>query len=207
MKENKDEKKTYGAKGEKYLEDIFKDAIGIGVNEAIRRMMDDVRNTKYGNIYDTHILVNNIQIKELTHELQKIQNRKKELNEELTLLDSSEKELEDAIERINIDNLEYQESKKKDRNTKLNDICNKVLIEYTQNRDSFDSMDIMRIVHDSEVEENMNIVVGYIQNTLKSLDIDDIVNLHENRFDEGYRIKLEKLDVDKLVDMLDDLKY
>ena len=31
MKKNKQIKKTYGAKGEVYLDDVFKEAIGIGV--------------------------------------------------------------------------------------------------------------------------------------------------------------------------------
>ena len=204
-KEKKD--KTYGARGEKSLEGIFKDAIGVGVNQAIKYMMDDVKNMEYGNVYDTHILVNNIALRELTYELEKIQNRREELEEELTLLDESEKELKDAVDKIKKETLEHQEHKKNDRNLKLNDICNKILIEYDKNKGSFNSMDIMRIIDESEVEESYNIVVGYIQNSLKSLDTENTICLHESMLDDGYRIKVEKKDVDVLLSMLDDLRY
>jgi len=204
-KENKT--KTYGAKGEKYLDSWFKEVIGVGVNQAIRYMMDDVKNMKYGNVYDAHILVNNIGLKLLTHKLEEIQNRREDLKNELTLLDSSEKELKDAIEYIVRENEVYQDNEKKDRNNKLNNVCNKILIAYVKDKENFDSPDIMSIVDESEVEESMNIVVGYFQNTLKSLKIEDTICLHENEFDDGYKIKLERDDVDKLLDMLDDLRF
>lgn len=207
MKEDKNSKKTYGAKGERYLDDVFKDAIGIGVNQAFRYMMNDVKNMEYGDVYDTHILVNHISLRELTQKLDELRNKREYLKKELTLLDESEKELEDAISNIQRETKEYEENKKKDRNMKLNDVSNKVLIEFAKNRESFDSMDILRIVDDSEVEENINIVVGYLKNTLKTLDKNDTVCLHENRFDDGYRIKLERDDVNKLVAMLDDLRF
>lgn len=207
MKEDKNSKKTYGAKGERYLDDVFKDAIGIGVNQALKYMMNDVKNMEYGDVYDTHILVNHISLRELTHKLDELRNKREDLKKELTLLDESEKELEDAISNIQRETKEYEENKKKDRNMKLNDVSNKVLIEFAKNRESFDSMDILRIVDDSEVGENMNIVVGYLKNTLKSLDIKNTVCLHEKRFDDGYRIKLERDDVNKLVGMLDDLRF
>lgn len=207
MKEDKNSKKTYGAKGERYLDDVFKDAIGIGVNQAFRYMMNDVKNMEYGDVYDTHILVNHISLRELTQKLDEVRNKREDLKKELTLLDESEKELEYAISNIQRETKEYEENKKKDRNMKLNDIANKVLIEYDKNRKSFDSMDILRIVDDSEVKENMNIVVGYLKNTLKSLDIEKTICLHENRFDDGYRIKLGRYDVDKLIGMLRDLRF
>ncbi|MBE6513381.1 MAG: hypothetical protein E7Z75_09645 [Methanobrevibacter olleyae] len=207
MKEDKNSKKTYGVKGERYLDDVFKDAIGVGVNKAFKYMMDDVKNMEYGTVYDTHILVNHINLRELTQKLDEVRNRRENLKNELTILDESEKELEDAISNIQKENREYEENKKKGRNMKLNDIANKVLIEYDKNRKSFDSMDILRIVDDSEVGENMNIVVGYLRNTLKSLNNANTVCLHENRFDDGYRIKLERDDVNKLVGMLDDLRF
>lgn len=207
MKEDKNSKKTYGAKGERYLDDVFKDAIGIGVNQAFRYMMNDVKNMEYGDVYDTHILVNHISLRELTQKLDEVRNKREDLKKELTLLDESEKELEYAISNIQRETKEYEENKKKDRNMKLNDVSNKVLIEFAKNRESFDSMDILRIVDDSEVGENMNIVVGYLKNTLKSLDIENTVCLHEKRFDDGYRIKLERDDVNKLVGMLDDLRF
>ena len=207
MKEDKNSKKTYGAKGERYLDDVFKDAIGIGVNQAFRYMMNDVKNMEYGDVYDTHILVNHISLRELTQKLDEVRNKREDLKKELTLLDESEKELEYAISNIQRETKEYEENKKKDRNMKLNDVSNKVLIEFAKNKESFDSMDILRIVDDSEVGENMNIVVGYLKNTLKSLDIENTICLHEKRFDDGYRIKLERDDVDKLVGMLDDLRF
>ena len=207
MKEDKNSKKTYGAKGERYLDDVFKDAIGIGVNQAFRYMMNDVKNMEYGDVYDTHILVNHISLRELTQKLDEVRNKREDLKKELTLLDESEKELEYAISNIQRETKEYEENKKKDRNMKLNDVSNKVLIEFAKNKESFDSMDILRIVDDSEVGENMNIVVGYLKNTLKSLDIENTVCLHEKRFDDGYRIKLERDDVNKLVGMLDDLRF
>ena len=206
MKEDKNSKKTYGAKGERYLDDVFKDAIGIGVNQAFRYMMNDVKNMEYGDVYDT-ILVNHISLRELTQKLDEVRNKREDLKKELTLLDESEKELEYAISNIQRETKEYEENKKKDRNMKLNDVSNKVLIEFAKNKESFDSMDILRIVDDSEVGENMNIVVGYLKNTLKSLDIENTVCLHEKRFDDGYRIKLERDDVNKLVGMLDDLRF
>ena len=207
MKEDKNSKKTYGAKGERYLDDVFKDAIGIGVNQAFRYMMNDVKNMEYGDVYDTHILVNHISLRELTQKLDEVRNKREDLKKELTLLDESEKELEYAISNIQRETKEYEENKKKDRNMKLNDVSNKVLIEFAKNKESFDSMDILRIVDDSEVGENMNIVVGYLKNTLKSLDIENTICLHEKRFDDGYRIKLERDDVNKLVGMLDDLRF
>ena len=207
MKKNKQIKKTYGAKGEVYLDDVFKEAIGIGVNQALIHMMNDVKNMEYGDVYDTHILVNRISLRELTKKLDEVKNKKENLKKELTLLDESKKELEYAIINIQREIKEYKENKKKDRNMKLNDISNKMLIEYTKNKESFNSMNLMRIVDDSEVEENINIVVGYLKNTLNSLDIKNTICLHENRFDDGYRVKLERKDVNKLVDILDELRF
>ena len=204
-KEKKD--KTYGAKGEKSLNNLFLEAIGIGVNVAIKHMMEDVRNMKYGDVYDTHILVNNINLQKLTFELEKNQKRREEIKEELTLLDASDELLKDAIEDIKNETKEYEESKKTDRNNKLNDICNKILIAYVEDESSFDSITVMSIIDESEVSENINVVVGYVQNTLNSIDTDNTIVIHENNSDEGCRIKLKRNDVDKISEILEELKY
>lgn len=203
----KEKKKTYGAKGEINLNDIFKDAIGMGVNVAIKHMMDDVKNMEYGDVYDTHILVNNINLQRLTQELEKNQNRREEIKKELTLLDSSDIELKEAIEKIKRETKEYQDSRKYDRNNKLNHVCNKILIEYNKNKGKFDALMIQNIIDESEINENVNVVVGYIQNSLRRLNLDETIKLHENKFDDGYRIKMNNNDVEKIIDLLDELKY
>lgn len=198
---------TYGAKGEEELDDVFKKALGIGVNATIRELMKDVKNMGYNDVYDTRILVNHITLRELTQKLQKIQNRREELEEELKSLDLSEKELEEAIKRIDTENKEYQENKKENRNIKLNTLCNKILIAYSKEKASFDSIKIQSIIDDSETEEPINIVIGYLENTLKSLDTKNTICLHETKFDKGYKVKISANDVDKILDMLSDLRY
>lgn len=199
--------KVYQARGEKELNNTFKRAIGKGVNEAIKCMMDDVRNMDYNDVYDTFILISNINIMELNEELERIQHRKEEIKKELNLLNSNEKKILQAISDTKSKLNEYQDNKKKDRNVRLNNICNKILIEYSKNKESFDSVNILSIVDDSNIEESINIVVGYLQNSLNNINIEDTIVLHENEFDKGYKIKLDEDDINKIIHILDELRY
>lgn len=211
-------KKTYGAKGEKYLDDLFKDAIGIGVNVAIKHMMKDVEDMK-GNthVYDVSILVNNVQIQRLTSKLTEIDEDRKEiynkienLKNDLKELDTFEKDIRDELFYLEEMNKKYTENKKETNRILLNQMCNNVLLKYkecNEKGEKFDALNIQSVIDDSNIELNVNVVVGYLRNGLDALDTSKTINLHDEKGGGDVRLKISRMEVEKIMLMLDDLRY
>lgn len=198
--------KVYQARGEPELDDMLQKYVGIGVNEAIRYFLEDIKNLGYGDVYDTKIIIQKSRIQILTHELNRVETQKELLIEELNSTDESIVNLKNEIKKIEDDLKKHQDNQKESRNKKLNEICNDILVEYEEDKENFNSINIHEIIEKYEIHEDINSVIGYIQNTFKAMDIKQSL-IHKEKFDKGYIMRINDKEIEKIIEMLDDLKY
>lgn len=202
----KNNKKTYGAKGDINLDHTFYKAIGVGVNQAIRELMKEVQNLQGTEAYDVNILVNHIQQKKLTNEIEDITSEIESTVNKLNSLKKYKQELINELNKKKDEEKDIEKDKKEFRNNRINKVFNKILYEYYKNKESFNSVLVQSIIDDADIDLNINIIVDWLLNLLKSVPTEYAIRIHPYSNDEGVKVKLTPEDIKKIHNIFIELK-
>lgn len=202
----KNNKKTYGAKGDINLDHTFYKAIGIGVNQAIRELMKEVQNLQGTEAYDVNILVNHIQQKKLTNEIENITSEMESTLKKFNNLNQYKKELMNELNKKKEEEEHIEKDKKEYRNNLINKIFNKIIYEYYKNKESFDSLLVQSIIDDANIDLKVNIIIDWLLQLLKSIPTEDNIKIHPYSNDKGVIVKLTPEDIEKIHKILIELK-
>lgn len=176
MKDDSKKTKVYGARGEIELEDIFKKYIGKGVNEAIRTMINDVRELNpEDHIFDIDVFIKRIEIKRLTEEREFISAEIEAKQKERKLIDERIKELEKYNEVISEEISKYTailseniREKQEIKESIFKRVFNEVLFDFYEDGD-FNAIKLSEII-ESRNENNfpVNEIIDYIDKTYRA---------------------------------------
>ena len=205
--------KNYQARGEALLDEICMQHLGIPVNKLFGQILEDLKDFGFeDNVYDSHILAKRIHLRTLEDELKVVQESRKLHEEKLASLKSSENELMGAIESIRQDLEECQDSKKELRRKCLNNVFERIVIEYDDNKEAFNSIDMQEVVYSVEIDTPQNNIVRYLhrrldklQESLDESNTDVTLRLSKDKNRKQKRVRLDASDIAKLLDMLKQL--
>lgn len=176
MKDDSKKTKVYGARGEIELEDIFKKYIGKGVNEAIRTMINDVRELNpEDHIFDIDVFIKRIEIKRLTEEREFIsaeieakQKERKLIDERIKELEKSNKVISEEISKYTAILSEHIREKQEIKESIFKRVFNEVLFDFYEDED-FNAIKLSEII-ESRNENNfpVNEIIDYIDKTYRA---------------------------------------
>lgn len=205
-KQKKIPKKTFGAKGEITLDTTFKRAIGVGVNQAFRELMKDVKNLDSSATYDVTIFVNHIQQKRLTDAISNIDSIIHIKENEIDDLNQYKSELKSKLKQIIENNQRDIENNKEYRNKIVNTIFNEILYRYYNNKSEFNSLDALSIIYDTDINLNINIVVKWLLDLLDTINTNDNIKIRSYIDNKELIINLSTSDINKIHEILLELK-